>query len=63
VVVGLFAGLLQGFFNLVADGPGLPGAFCRADNKKVGKTAYLTDIQQDDIASLLIAGGIYGAAG
>ena len=54
---------LQSFFYFVADGANLPGAFAGADNKIVRKAAYITDIQQDDIACLLIAGGFYGLTG
>jgi len=37
----------------------LPGAVAGADNKIVREAAYITDIQQDDVACLLIAGDFY----
>ena len=54
---------LKGFFDFVADSANLPGAFSGADNKIVREAAYVTDIQQNDIACLLIAGNLYGPAG
>ena len=38
---------------------GLPGA----DNEVIGKAAQAAHVQQDDIAGLLAAGQIHGAAG
>ena len=53
---------LQGFIDFLADGVYLPGAIASADNKIVRETAHLTDIQQNYITCLLIAGGFYGFA-
>jgi hypothetical protein len=62
-VMGQDTVFLQRFFDFVANGANLSGAFAGADNKIVRKAAYLTDIQQNYIACLLIAGDIDGAAG
>ncbi|OGO16846.1 MAG: hypothetical protein A2Z15_02695 [Chloroflexi bacterium RBG_16_50_11] len=53
----------QGFFDFFADGVYLPGAIAGTDNKIVRETTQFTDIQQDDIARLLIAGDFYSFTG
>jgi len=57
------APLLKFLFNFVADSAHLPGAISGADNKIVRKATLLTDIQQDDIAGLLVAGDFNGFTG
>ncbi len=49
--------------DIFKDSADLPLAVTGADNKIVRKTAPLADVQQNDIARLLIAGYLYGAAG
>jgi hypothetical protein len=49
----------QSLLDFFADGIYLPGAFAGADNKIVREATYITDIQQDDVARLLIAGDFY----
>jgi hypothetical protein len=41
------------------NGAYLPLAFATADNEITGETANLTNIQQDNIDGLLLAGGFY----
>jgi hypothetical protein len=53
----------KGFFNLVADSVKLPSALTGADNKIIRKAGNFMHIQQDDVAGLLIAGGVDGLAG
>jgi hypothetical protein len=53
----------EAFTDLVLDGAELSLAFPAADDEVVAKTAQLADIQQDDVAGLLIAGRFRGPAG
>jgi hypothetical protein len=63
VVMRQDAPFFKFLFNIVADGAHLPDALGGADNKIVRKTALFTDIKQDDIAGLLIAGDFNGFTG
>jgi len=49
--------------NLITNSVNLPGGITTTDNKVVGKTAYISGIQQDNINSLLITGRLYRPAG
>jgi len=50
---------LQGMLNFFEDCLDLPGTLAATDNKIVGKTTYLSGIQQDNITCLLITGSFY----
>jgi hypothetical protein len=49
--------------NLVINSLYLPLRFAGAENKIIGKTAYLTGIQQYDIVGLFFTGGGYRLTG
>jgi hypothetical protein len=48
--------LFQRLLYFIVDSTYLPFALTTADNEVTGKTANLTDIEQDDIGSLFLAG-------
>ena len=63
MVVRQNPGLLQAVLHLIADGANLPFSVAGADDEVIGEAAYAPSVQQDNVASLFIAGGFDGAAG
>ena len=54
---------LQAVLDFIIDGTNLPLAVTGTDYKIVRKSAHIADIQQHDIACLLITGDFYGPSG
>jgi hypothetical protein len=63
LMMGQDAVLFQTQFNVFKDGADLALAVTSTEDEIVRKTTEVADIQQNDIAGLLIAGDFHGAAG
>jgi len=55
--------LLQGMADFIINSLNLPAGVTTADDEIVGKTTYLAGIQEQNIASLLVASRFYCLAG
>lgn len=55
--------LLQEMADFIINSLNLPAGVTAADDKIVGKTTYLAGIQEQNVASLLIASRFYCLAG
>jgi hypothetical protein len=55
--------LLQNMLNLFIDGINLAGGITTTDDKVIGKTTYVSGIQQDNVNCLLVTGCLNHAAG